>query len=572
MSSFINNEWAFTIGYILGLGMPIFTVGNNLIDWWTNDDTYTHNRFGGTGAGGGTVGDYGKAPNWDIDTTKLGGYDDKYTGFVGRPGTQTGGGKGFYEGKFGYGGGNSNNTIDMLYCGGGGGWYGGGSSYLNAGAGGGSGYVYRLGAVIPDGYPVDTRYMATGDIELSMNINHNNGYIVITHNSISTVYNYTGKAQKLTIEENGIYIIECYGAQGGGIVQNIYEYAGGLGGYAKAAFSLLKDDVVYLYIGQEGQYHSNAWNGGGGAGKDCMGGGGATDVRIAGNDNDLTDWYTTLMYRLIVAGGGGGISNYNDANDPSENPYYDNDSGNVIGDDSNVAESNDIMMLISDLTVGHCRLNYTCGESLTSDDKITVDLYVDGDKKSTSSLAMKSLGGENYYEFNFDDFLPIPTNPYYARVQMKISCNTDVVIPKSGITIWYTTKVRSTDELPPIDAKPNYGEIINKYKLRNVASLKMGTITQLSVTESESINIRNVYDGYIKPSQDDSDTEENKNGYSECESHNIVNCEDKSKHEIENTSVIEYESHNIVNCEDKSDHKSEKTGINEVVTTNIKEE
>ena len=70
-----------------------------------------------------------------------------------------------------------------------------------------------------EGNPVDTRFMAVGDIEQRLNVNHGNGFVVISNNGESITYNYTGSAVKLTIPLDGAYTIECYGAQGGGMIK-----------------------------------------------------------------------------------------------------------------------------------------------------------------------------------------------------------------------------------------------------------------------------------------------------------------------------------------------------------------
>lgn len=95
----------------------------------------------------------------------------------------------------------------------------------------------------------------------------------------------------------GIYLMECYGAQGG-------YYSGGNpgeGGYTKGILALSKEETAYLYVGSQGGLGSaGGGNGGGNAGASDAGkGGGATDIRIGGN---------ALINRIMVAGGGGGTA------------------------------------------------------------------------------------------------------------------------------------------------------------------------------------------------------------------------------------------------------------------------
>ena len=53
-------------------------------------------------------------------------------------------------------------------------------------------------------------------------------------------------------EEDGLYTIECWGGQGGGLsIQEdlTSKYVGGCGGYAKATFPLKKGMILYVYVG-----------------------------------------------------------------------------------------------------------------------------------------------------------------------------------------------------------------------------------------------------------------------------------------------------------------------------------
>lgn len=111
-------------------------------------------------------------------------------------------------------------------------------------------------------------------------------------------FEYTGAIQQVNLPP-GKYKIECWGAQGGYCAAG-REGLGGKGGYAVGTIVLTSPTMVYIFVGGcPGLSLAGGWNGGGNgvyAGY-AAGGGGASDVRIGGND--FTD-------RVIVAGGGGG--------------------------------------------------------------------------------------------------------------------------------------------------------------------------------------------------------------------------------------------------------------------------
>lgn len=117
----------------------------------------------------------------------------------------------------------------------------------------------------------------------------------------SDTFNYTGAEQSVRVPTGVSQItITAYGAQGGSGWGN----NGGLGGMAKATFSVSAGDILNVYIGGVGEnsvvnrYANGGWNGGGGGAIEPgnysgAGGGGASDVRIGSK-------------KIIVAGGGGG--------------------------------------------------------------------------------------------------------------------------------------------------------------------------------------------------------------------------------------------------------------------------
>jgi hypothetical protein len=118
-----------------------------------------------------------------------------------------------------------------------------------------------------------------------------------------------GTAQSFTVPDGvGQLTIEAWGAQGGTAttVEDVFDQpaVGGLGGYAQGTVSVTAGEVVQINVGGHPTGTSGGFNGGGAAGPAASGyfaepGGGATDVRLAGDD--LTD-------RVLVAGGGGGAA------------------------------------------------------------------------------------------------------------------------------------------------------------------------------------------------------------------------------------------------------------------------
>ncbi|MBQ9244164.1 MAG: hypothetical protein IJ165_13260 [Proteobacteria bacterium] len=117
---------------------------------------------------------------------------------------------------------------------------------------------------------------------------------------------YTGKVQTTTLPR-GTYKLEVWGANGGD-----YQDKGGRGGYVAGTVDIADTTTVYVYVGGAGTNYTGqlnnkhgGFNGGGnqvtgdGYSNFIGGGGGATDMRL-GTDS--------LYARVIVAGGGGGVS------------------------------------------------------------------------------------------------------------------------------------------------------------------------------------------------------------------------------------------------------------------------
>ena len=237
-------------------------------------------------------------------------------------------------------------------CGGGGGYYGGGAStqtgsYSNAGGGGGSSFIsghdgcdaidangnhtannvhysgkyfYNTTMIDGQGYNWTTTKGSYTGLPSSGATNSKDGYAKISYSSSSGevdpgddkteyVFNYTGSAQTFSVPSTGKYLIELWGAEGGG------DYSG-KGAYTYGYINLTKGLNLYVFVGSKGGDGTNdvvgtaGYNGGGSGGNHCSntvinghGGGGATDVRlVGGNWNDTQG----LRSRIMVAAGGGG--------------------------------------------------------------------------------------------------------------------------------------------------------------------------------------------------------------------------------------------------------------------------
>ena len=126
----------------------------------------------------------------------------------------------------------------------------------------------------------------------------------INSNEILQSFGYTGSFQRFVVPENITnLIIDCYGAQGG-IGKKFSNSYAGLGGYISSQITVTPGQILYVYVGGQGQFETlGGYNGGGharlGGGIDSCdtSGGGASDVRLFLHD---------ISSRLVVAGGGGG--------------------------------------------------------------------------------------------------------------------------------------------------------------------------------------------------------------------------------------------------------------------------
>ncbi|EGT3754257.1 hypothetical protein ERM67_18035 [Clostridioides difficile] len=123
-------------------------------------------------------------------------------------------------------------------------------------------------------------------------------------------FNYIHGEQEVVLQP-GKYLLECWGAAGGGGIRIVDLNLRSKGGYSKGELTLRKETTLYVYAGSKGSNYGSTFNGGGkammhegtsGGGVLYCNGGGATDIRLIGGSWDNEQ---SLLSRIIVAGGGG---------------------------------------------------------------------------------------------------------------------------------------------------------------------------------------------------------------------------------------------------------------------------
>lgn len=241
-------------------------------------------------------------------------------------------------------------------CGGGGGYYGGNASSQagddsNTGGGGGSSFIsghngctaidengnssssnihystkyfYNTTMIDGDGYKWTTSKESQVGVPTSEATNTKDGFAKITYYDSSGetpdpepdpsdkteyVFAYKDSGQTFNVPSTGQYLIELWGAEGGGD-------SAGKGAYTSGYINLTAGTTLYVFVGSQGGEGTKSvigtagYNGGGAGGSHCAdsvinghGGGGATDVRLVnGSWNDVS----SLRSRIMVAAGGGG--------------------------------------------------------------------------------------------------------------------------------------------------------------------------------------------------------------------------------------------------------------------------
>ncbi|MDE5586920.1 MAG: fimbrillin family protein, partial [Bacilli bacterium] len=133
--------------------------------------------------------------------------------------------------------------------------------------------------------------------------------------------------QEFTAPADGTYRIELWGASGG----NAGPYTGGKGAYTGGYITLKKNQVLYVYVGGQGTNSIGGYNGGSAVATDQenygASGGGATDVRLVGDNWDSFD---SLKSRIMVAAGGGG-ANYRNVTSETDQKLYGSGNGGAGG-------------------------------------------------------------------------------------------------------------------------------------------------------------------------------------------------------------------------------------------------
>lgn len=123
------------------------------------------------------------------------------------------------------------------------------------------------------------------------------------------IIEYTGHVHAVNLSR-GLYKLEVWGAEGGETSE--YSVKPGRGGYSCGTLKLIKETMLYVYVGGKGNGSSGGWNGGGSAQSPGAGGGGSTDISLYGEVGSQ-NWNNKnhLYSRIIVAGAGGGAGHNN---------------------------------------------------------------------------------------------------------------------------------------------------------------------------------------------------------------------------------------------------------------------
>lgn len=131
---------------------------------------------------------------------------------------------------------------------------------------------------------------------------------------MAKIYDFNSRYAEQTVTlPRGKYLLECWGAAGGGGSSIADSNLRSKGGYSKGELTLKKETTLRIYVGYSGRNSlgSTPFNGGGKAemhesdsDKNFVycNGGGATDIRLVGGSWDNEQG---LLSRIIVAGGGG---------------------------------------------------------------------------------------------------------------------------------------------------------------------------------------------------------------------------------------------------------------------------
>ena len=147
-------------------------------------------------------------------------------------------------------------------------------------------------------------------------------YTINVNRKLSLDYDFTGGVQTFIAPYTGEYLFENWGAEGSSQSADI---TGGKGGFVSGTVNLTKGDLVYVYVGGQGNATSKGFNGGGKGALAGTFGGGASDIRLGG---------LSLNNRVLVAGGGGGAgfnARGGDAGPIGENGSFSMNGASYIG-------------------------------------------------------------------------------------------------------------------------------------------------------------------------------------------------------------------------------------------------
>ena len=141
---------------------------------------------------------------------------------------------------------------------------------------------------------------------------------IVVQIQLVTDFNYTGNYQEYEVKATGKYLLETWGAYGGGLDSNISQTMGA-GAYAYGYVNLKKGTKLYVYVGNHPTDPHGGWNGGGevrntvqpqnNTSRLLYAGGGATDISL---QSGTWDSASHLYSRILVAGGGGGANTWNE--------------------------------------------------------------------------------------------------------------------------------------------------------------------------------------------------------------------------------------------------------------------
>lgn len=299
-------------------------------------------------------------------------------------------------------------------------------------------------------------------------------------------YSYTGDVQSSTINHDGVYLLEVWGAQGGTANSN----RGGYGGYSRGNISLSLGTNLYIYIGGQGNSgtpntaRTGGYNGGGSVpvssstNRYVAGGGGAS--HIATTSGLLSTLSSNINSILIVAGGGGGgyehtSSGYNGTG---------GDAGGYIGNNGKYGSSGGANYGTggSQTAAGYAAGMTTTGVggfgyggdagSGAHGSAGGGGFYGGGGSGGVSSQSNSSGGGGSGY---------IGNNALTNKAMYCYSCGTSTEIDTYTVS---TTNVSS-------DATSNYSKQGNGYA-RITPIIPTISTSNLSINQGESLNMANI--------------------------------------------------------------------------------